>query len=60
MAHLEVRLFRNVRYLLVVADTPKDCLMIDSVLGTNLPIQVRGEALLADGYGELYIRLKKV
>jgi len=57
---LQKRTFKDVEYLLLIAENEAESTVIDETLGSrNFPIQVAGEVALSDGYGEHYIRLGK-
>lgn len=59
MAKLEIRRFKTVRMLLVVAENKEESKLMDFVFGSQIPTRVCGEMTLADGYCEHYIALQK-
>lgn len=60
MARIEIRQFRTISYLIIVAEDGEESEMIDKALGSKIPTKVIGEVTLADGYFEHYIRLGKL
>jgi hypothetical protein len=50
---------KEVRQLLVIAETPADSEQLDFVFGQSVPSNITGTCDLSDGYGENYVRLEK-
>jgi hypothetical protein len=61
---IETRIFargkpKEVRQLLIVAETPADDETLDFVFGESVPTEVTGIRDLSDGYGSHYLRVEK-